>query len=566
MWLVLALVVLIVPNVSQAENKIITSEGTYTMGDGETPYFAESMALQKAKQTALEQAGIYIQSYTKTNNQDLTADEVQTVAGGVLEIEVLDRTRTLAGAGLQFSVKIKAVVSPDKVETLVGKVRGKSVSQEYKDLVHKYDALAQEISALKQSLASSSQIPERESAIEQIREREQSFIELQHKESNFFASLLSGEQLLAQAKQSLALSDSIVNAFLRSGVRVDMKEIRSVINREKGGFIDLTIPVSGTMPKEVWLILREYNKAEHGTEERVTVEDSDFLETLSGFSSWKNPKSKRGYLKTHLSGTLFTFSYRQGLQEELWHLRDRLGRLSIIVDLRNEEERFLARCSTDYREFGFLSVGDTWLDEKIDSKWLIETDKKFESPGSMFREQILTSPENFGPDYQLYSELTERYDKFIEAEREKFKGKEITDEVLINWQATMPKDMQEIPLKLKNLESKALERFFQINGPPVKLRKVEKAYNSSWISGTYKDYERPKEPFQMLPTILAIDEEGVRTYKGTLREATVSRIKKIEARLVLHDRDWLDKRAERVVKEAISGVRVLTPECVEANQ
>src|SRR5215831_1782937 len=176
MWLVLALVVLIVPNVSQAENKIITSEGTYTMGDGETPYFAESMALQKAKQTALEQAGIYIQSYTKTNNQDLTADEVQTVAGGVLEIEVLDRTRTLAGAGLQFSVKIKAVVSPDKVETLVGKVRGKSVSQEYKDLVHKYDELAQEISALKQSLASSSQIPERESAIEQIREREQSFI------------------------------------------------------------------------------------------------------------------------------------------------------------------------------------------------------------------------------------------------------------------------------------------------------------------------------------------------------------------------------------------------------
>ena len=47
-----------------AETKTIVSEATYTMGDGETPTFAEAMVLKKAKQTALEQAGTYLESYT----------------------------------------------------------------------------------------------------------------------------------------------------------------------------------------------------------------------------------------------------------------------------------------------------------------------------------------------------------------------------------------------------------------------------------------------------------------------------------------------------------------------
>jgi len=48
----------------QAEMKTINSEATYSMGDGGTPFFVEAMVLQKAKQTALEQAGTYLESYT----------------------------------------------------------------------------------------------------------------------------------------------------------------------------------------------------------------------------------------------------------------------------------------------------------------------------------------------------------------------------------------------------------------------------------------------------------------------------------------------------------------------
>lgn len=44
-----SLFLLVVPLVAHAETKILTAESTYTMGDGETPSFAEAMALQKAK-------------------------------------------------------------------------------------------------------------------------------------------------------------------------------------------------------------------------------------------------------------------------------------------------------------------------------------------------------------------------------------------------------------------------------------------------------------------------------------------------------------------------------------
>ncbi len=44
------------PTLVQAETKSIVSEASYKMGDGATLSFAEAMVLQKAKQTALEQA------------------------------------------------------------------------------------------------------------------------------------------------------------------------------------------------------------------------------------------------------------------------------------------------------------------------------------------------------------------------------------------------------------------------------------------------------------------------------------------------------------------------------
>ena len=68
-------VLLLFPSFILAETKEIIAEGTYNMGDGETATVAESRALLQAKRTAVEEAGTYVESYSKTKNFQLTADE-----------------------------------------------------------------------------------------------------------------------------------------------------------------------------------------------------------------------------------------------------------------------------------------------------------------------------------------------------------------------------------------------------------------------------------------------------------------------------------------------------------
>ena len=93
------LCILATPLFVLAETKVLTAEATYTMGDGETPSFSEAMVLQKAKQIALEQAGTYVESYTKIHNLDLTVEEIQTIAGGVVQVDVLEKKKSLVGDG-----------------------------------------------------------------------------------------------------------------------------------------------------------------------------------------------------------------------------------------------------------------------------------------------------------------------------------------------------------------------------------------------------------------------------------------------------------------------------------
>jgi len=136
-----------------AETKEIVAEGAYNMGDGETPTVAESRALLQAKRTAVEEAGTYVESYSKTRNFQLTVDEIQVLASGVMEVEVLEKKRTVVGDGFNFWIKIKARVSTDKMEEMAKRVKEKSVVEDYKKIQEAYDKSQKEIEELKRQLA-----------------------------------------------------------------------------------------------------------------------------------------------------------------------------------------------------------------------------------------------------------------------------------------------------------------------------------------------------------------------------------------------------------------------------
>ncbi len=249
--LLIPLCLLVAPFPAHAATKVLTAEGTYTMGEGETMTFAESMALQKAKQAALEQAGTYVESYTKVQNYQLTADEIQTIAGGVLQVEVLGKTRTLVGDGLKFFVKIKATVTTDKVTELAQRVKGKNVAEEYRKLQEQYAQLAKDIEKWKGLLAKNPSGADRETALAKLREYETSIAQLQRQETILVQRMISGEAFLAKAQGQIAKKqeegkalDRLYREILEHGHIVTIGEPDIETNLNDTTMVTFTIPVT----------------------------------------------------------------------------------------------------------------------------------------------------------------------------------------------------------------------------------------------------------------------------------------------------------------------------------
>lgn len=179
------LVVLFIPSALFAQTKEIIAEGTYNMGDGETPSVAESRALLKAKQIAVEQAGTYVESYSKVKNITLTHDEIQVLASGLMEVEILDKKRTIVGDGINFWVKIKAKVNPDKMEEMAKRVKERTAVEDYKRIQDAYEQSRTEIELLKEQLLKARDDSEKKKAESKILEEERQYLSKSWYEKGF---------------------------------------------------------------------------------------------------------------------------------------------------------------------------------------------------------------------------------------------------------------------------------------------------------------------------------------------------------------------------------------------
>src|SRR3989338_7098103 len=174
-WVIIIALFLFFPSLGFAETKEIISEGTYNMGDGETPSVAESRALLQAKRTALEQAGTYVESYTKVKNLQLTEDEIKVLSSGIMEVEFLDKKRTVVGDVIHFWVQIKAKVNPDKIEEMAKRVKERAVVEDYKNIQEAYDKSQKDIEELKKQLAQAKGEKEKKQVEAKITDEERLF-------------------------------------------------------------------------------------------------------------------------------------------------------------------------------------------------------------------------------------------------------------------------------------------------------------------------------------------------------------------------------------------------------
>ena len=199
--------------------KEIVSEGAYNMGDGETPSVAESRALLNAKRIALEQAGTYVESYTKVENMQVTEDEIKVLTSGIMEVEILDKKRTIVGDGFRFWVKIKARVNPDRIQEMANKVKDKSVIEDYKKIQEAYDKSQKEIEELKKKFSQVTEAKEKKQIESKIADSEKFYQANEWFEKGSLHNLNNELDKAIEAYTSaIALNPNYVEAYNNRGI------------------------------------------------------------------------------------------------------------------------------------------------------------------------------------------------------------------------------------------------------------------------------------------------------------------------------------------------------------
>ena len=218
-YLRIAFILLLIPVLSFAETKSIISEGSYNMGDGETPSVAESRALLNAKRTALEQAGTYVESYSRTKNYQLTEDEVKVIASGLMQVTILDKKRTIVGDGFRFWVKIEAMVNPEKMENMAARVKEKSIIDDYKKIQGEYEKSRNEIANLKKQLLATQKETDKK-RIEALIESDERLFQANEwfEKGSVYNLNYAHDQAIEAYTNAIALNPNYIEAYDRRGI------------------------------------------------------------------------------------------------------------------------------------------------------------------------------------------------------------------------------------------------------------------------------------------------------------------------------------------------------------
>ena len=390
-----------------AETKVLTAEATYTMSDGETPSFSEAMALQKAKQIALEQAGTYVESYTKVQNYNLTSEEIQTIAGGVLQVEVLDKSRTLIGEGLRFYIKIKATVTTDKMEELAQRIKGKNVGEEYRKLQNDYARLNKEIEGWKQLIAKTPSGQEREAALDQIREREKAFSAIQKSENAFFQQLVSGELLVSQGLNERSIIDHLFQRVLEDGHVITVGQPKVLPLSKNSGQSNVVIPLTLTASPSIVIAAKETARTLVGVVEEELLLHLRHSRVLIG--------DREADSTVSVKATMLRVAKDLELAR---YFQERISNLSLSLELARGNGQ-LAQCSIRYFNDVVFSVpsDEAWGTRVVDSIVSMENAKldlirKRHAILDQIDRGIALTPDDFS-DVDFYGTRIEKFDATI---------------------------------------------------------------------------------------------------------------------------------------------------------
>lgn len=95
----------------------LSAEGEYRLGDRDNRETAKMAALADAKRKIIEQAGVYVESYSEVNNFNLTKDQIKSVANAMIKVKE-ERVEFYENGTLCRAV-VTAVVDTADIEDIV---------------------------------------------------------------------------------------------------------------------------------------------------------------------------------------------------------------------------------------------------------------------------------------------------------------------------------------------------------------------------------------------------------------------------------------------------------------
>lgn len=118
------------PVILAGDLRTVVSEAVYVMADRDTLASAKEAALLRAKQKAIEQAGVYVESWftdasreTATDSRHTSSLVIRTIAAAITETELLDQESSITEGRPSFYVKIRAVVDRTHLAEAVRRLR-----------------------------------------------------------------------------------------------------------------------------------------------------------------------------------------------------------------------------------------------------------------------------------------------------------------------------------------------------------------------------------------------------------------------------------------------------------
>ena len=124
-WIVRLTLITMITFTSNASAEIKTYSGTgeYIMSEFETLDVAKQRAKQLAERNAQEQAGVYVDSYTKIKNAQVTDDEIITMTNGIINVTDVRYQLTPLSDGKSLTIRadIKANIDSDDINKWLDK-------------------------------------------------------------------------------------------------------------------------------------------------------------------------------------------------------------------------------------------------------------------------------------------------------------------------------------------------------------------------------------------------------------------------------------------------------------